>query len=148
MDRKSLLGTMQLMYSKASTREQFEEFVQGKGLPEIKALIEGNRFVGEAMLAAKQWVMERELESERKDFEAMLAASRLSAQAAANSARWTMWAAVAAAIGALGTMAGVLVPVFMSAPERSEPSRLAAPTQAAPTVEKSPQPAPAAASRP
>lgn len=122
----------------AVTRVDFDRFVKGKGLPEIRARLEAGNFFGEAKIAAMQWVAERDHEAERRDFEATLESARLSASAAARSARWTAWAAIAAAIGAIATAAGVLVQAYTAAPGRSVPSQVVAPTPAAPTVATSP----------
>ena len=110
------------MGAAARTREEFAAFVEGKQLPEIKALLANEKFFGEANTAAMQWIAEQEHATARDDFHAMLDSSRRAAQAAASSAHWTACAAVAAAIGALATAVGVLFQVFTVAPTPAAPT--------------------------
>lgn len=94
--------------------DQVETWVSEHGIDDMRRAVGLPRFAGQSLAMARVWLAEYDRKALEAEQRAAIAEARRATAAAERSARWTFWAAVAAAIGALATWAQALLPLLGS----------------------------------
>jgi len=94
------------------SREDAFKMCDQIGIAGVRAGLDSNTYSGDEGWYVRQWLYQKE-DAERAEREKLLRSeSDRAVKAAERSAKWTSWAAIAAAAGSIVTMLSAIIPLF------------------------------------